>query len=156
MSQTFNPIALHDFIVRAKSATYVGDGKTVASCRTASHDLAYQEGPFSYLDSYFGGWDFIGEEVVYFDNQPVWAMNYYGRILHPDRITAAQAGQVIKASLSKMYKEGRFLGGFSYTHEGFRYEDTSQGEFIAFSGREWITAEGLTVYELLYHGGLIK
>ena len=156
MSQNFDLTALHDFIVRAKSASYVGDGKTIAPCRIASHDLAYQEGSFSYLDSYFGGWDFIGEEVVYFDNEPVWAMNYYGRVLHPELITAAQAGQVIKASLSRMYKEGRFLGGFSYTHEGFGYEDTSQGEFTSFSGREWISAEDLTVYELLYHGGLIK
>jgi len=156
MKQTFDLAALHDIIVRAKSATYVGDGKTVAPYRPASHDLAYQEGAFAYLDSYFGGWDFIGEEVVYFENEPVWAMNYYGRVLHPDRITGAQAGQVIKASLSRMYREGRFLGGFSYTHEGFGYEDTSQGEFASFSGREWISAQGLMVYELLYHGGLIK
>ncbi len=119
---------LNAFIVRAKSVTYVGDGEHVPACRPGSHDLKFADGDWSYLDSYFGGRDFIGEEVVYYQGKPVWAMNYYGRILRPDLITPAQAGQVIKASLSKMYSEGRFLGGFEYQHEGFTYTDTNEGE----------------------------
>ena len=99
---------LHTFIVRAKSATYVGGGEHVTPCRPGSHDLRFTDGKWAYLDSYFGGTDFIGEEVVYFDEKPVWAMNYYGRILRDDLLVAAQAGQMIKASLSRMYKEDRF------------------------------------------------
>lgn len=34
-----------------------------------------------YHDTYFGGTNFIGEEVVYIDNQTYWAMNYYGTTL---------------------------------------------------------------------------
>jgi hypothetical protein len=147
---------LHAFIVRAKSFTYVGDDQPVSSCRISSHDLKYTEGDWSYLDSYFGGRDFIGEEVVYYREKPVWGMNYYGRILRADLISPAQAGQVIQASLSKMYAEGRFLGGFQHEHEGFAYTDTSEGEMSCFRGREWIARAGKTVYELLYHGGLIK
>ena len=74
----------------------------------------FEDGAFAYLDSYFGGSDFLGEEVVYYQSAPTWAMNYYGRILEPTLITAAQAGQVIQASLSAMYKLGRFLGGFEH------------------------------------------
>jgi len=66
---------LEKFIVRAKAATYVGNGPRVFPS-TASHDLEYHEGSFAYLDSYFGGTDFIGEEVVYYNQEPVWAMNY--------------------------------------------------------------------------------
>jgi hypothetical protein len=147
--------SLHDFIVRAKAATYVGDGQRVPSCRPGSHDLKFTEGKFAYLDSYFGGRDFIGEEVVYQEEKSVWAMNYYGRILNAGLITPTQAGRVIKASLSKMYTEGRFLGGFEYQHEGFTYTDTSKGDVTSFRGREFISRSGETVYELLYHGGLI-
>lgn len=82
-------------------------------------------------------------------------MNYYGRILRLDLISPAQAGQVIKASLSKMYSEGRFLGGFEYRHAGFIYFDTSAGDVTSFRGREYISRRGETAYELLYHGGLI-
>ena len=147
---------LHHFIVQAKAATYVGDGQKSASCRKGSHDLAYQDGPFSYLDSYFGGSDFIGQEVVYYNGEPVWAMNYYGRILHPEAISAAEAGQIIKQSLSKMYQEGRFLGGFVHEAAGSTYTDTSQGDLESFTGLEWIVRGGEKVYELVYHGGLIK
>jgi len=146
---------LNAFIVRAKSVTYVGNGQPVSACRPGSHDLEFTDGDWSYLDSYFGGRDFIGEEVVYFKGKPVWAMNYYGRILRPGLITPAQAGQVIKASLSKMYLEGRFLGGFEFQHAGFIYTDTSEGEVTSFHGREFISRNGGLTYELVYHGGLI-
>jgi hypothetical protein len=146
---------LNIFIVRAKSVSYVGDGQPIPACRPGSHDLKFAEGDWAYLDSYFGGRDFIGEEVVYFIGKPVWAMNYYGRILRPDLITPAQAGQVIKASLSKMYLEGRFLGGFEHDHEGFRYTDTSEGEVTSFRGYEFISHAGKSAYELFYHGGVI-
>jgi hypothetical protein len=146
---------LNTFIVHAKSVSYVGNGQPVSSCRPGSHDLKFTDGDWAYLDSYFGGRDFIGEEVVYFKGKPVWAENYYGRILRSDLITPAQAGQVIKASLSKMYSEGRFLGGFEYLHEGFLYTDANEGGLVSFRGQESISWSGETAYELFYHGGLI-
>ncbi len=148
--------ALNAFVVRAKAATYVGDGEHVQPCRTGSHDLRYSDGRWAYHDSYFGGSDFIGEEVVYLDEQPVWAMNYYGRILRNDLITAAQAGKMIKASLSRMYEQGRFLGGFEHSMDELTYMDTSAGTVDCFHGRESIRCGQVTAYELDYHGGLIK
>jgi hypothetical protein len=147
---------LNAFIVRAKAATYVGDGEHVSACRPGSHDLRFEEEKWAYHDSYFGGSDFIGEEVVYFEGIPVWAMNYYGRILREDLVTAAQTGQMIKASLSRMYKEGRFLGGFEHTEGNLTYVDASEGNVDVFHGREQIHCGGETAYELDYHGGLIK
>jgi hypothetical protein len=67
---------LEAFIVKAKAATYVGDGAKSPSCRPGSHDLQFQDGDFAYLDRYF-----VGEEVVYYKDNPVWAMNYYDRVL---------------------------------------------------------------------------
>jgi hypothetical protein len=83
-------------------------------------------------------------------------MNYYGRILRPDLITAAQAGGMIKASLSRMYMEGRFLGGFEHTEADLTYLDSSDGNVDSFHGRESILRGQETAYELDYHGGLIK
>ena len=152
----FSVEQLNAFIVRAKAATYVGGGAKSASCRPGSHDLQFREGPFTYLDSYFGGSDFLGEEVVYVEGKPVWAMNYYGRILEPSLITAEKAGQMIQVSLSKMYAQGRFLGGFEHFAGGLTYVDTSEGDVTSFTGREWIDRAGRRVYELVYHGGLVK
>ncbi|MFN8459903.1 MAG: DUF5680 domain-containing protein [Anaerolineae bacterium] len=81
--------------------------------------------------------------------------NYYGRIIEKNNITAAEAGQIIKASLSRMYKEGRFLGGFEYSINGDTYIDSSEGDVVSFTGKEWITRNSVRVYELIYHGGLV-
>ena len=144
------------FIVRAKATTYVGNGEHVTPCRVGSHDLRFSDGAWAYHDSYFGGTDFIGEEVVYFAEKPVWAMNYYGRILRDDIITAAEAGQMIKASLSRMYKEGRFLGGFEHVENDLTYIDSSEGSVDSFHGHEFIRRGQVIAYELQYHGGLVR
>jgi hypothetical protein len=147
---------LNAFIVRAKAATYIGGGPPSLSHRPGSHDLEFHEGAFAYLDSYFGGTDFIGQEVVYFEEKPVWAMNYYGRILEPSLITAAEAGQILQTSLPEMYRQGRFLGGFEHTSDQGTYVDTSEGDVTFFTGKEWIVRQGVKVYELVYYGGLVK
>lgn len=143
------------FIVRAKSATYVGDGGQVPPGRTASHDLEYREGELVYRDSYFGGSDFLGQETVHVSGRPVWGMNYYGYLL-TGGVTAAVAGATIKAALTGLYAEGRFLGGFRYEVGDLVYIDESTGDVERFRGVEHIlNADGERVYELRYHGGRI-
>ncbi|MBN1995006.1 MAG: hypothetical protein JW953_20090 [Anaerolineae bacterium] len=155
--KNFSLEQLNLFIVRAKAATYVGGGAKSLAYRPGAHDLQFHEGNFAYLDSYFGGTDFLGQEVVYFRGRPVWVMNYYGRILESDLIRADEAGQIIKQSLSALYQEGRFLGGFEYsTAKNDTYFDTNEGEMTSFTGKEWIMRQNTRVYELVYHGGLVK
>jgi hypothetical protein len=147
---------LKGFIVRAKAATYIGNGRESPSCRPGSHDFEFREGAFHYLDSYFGGANFIGEEVIYFEGKPVWGMNYYGRVLAPESISGEDVGKMLKKSLSKLYQEKRFLGGFEYVDGRDAYYDTNEGSPETFGGTEWIERDHVRVYELVYHGGLIK
>lgn len=147
---------LNSFVVAAKRATYVGGGARAEPTRPGSHDLVLAQGPWGYRDSYFGGMDFIGQEVVWRDEEPVWAMNYYGYILRPDLIDAVRAGETIKAALSAMYAEGRFLGGFEWRGPHGVYRDTSSGGVEHFLGREVILVGGTEAYALDYFGGLIK
>jgi Domain of unknown function (DUF5680) len=147
---------LHGFIVKAKANTYAGNGTPSLSYRPHSHDLQFHEASFSYIDSYFGGTDFLGQEVVYFQREPIWAMNYYGQILEPESITANEAGKIIKESLIELYKQNRFLGGFEHATTLGIYTDTSEGTVSSFTGKEWITRANKKVYELVYHGGFIK
>ncbi|WP_198543849.1 DUF5680 domain-containing protein [Petroclostridium xylanilyticum] len=69
-------LALKGFLVRAKRNTYARDGVLSASSRPNSKDLHYGEGDLLYIDSYFGSADFIGEEVVFENQKPIWGMNY--------------------------------------------------------------------------------
>jgi hypothetical protein len=149
-------IELETFIVQAKRATYVGSGPKLLPYRLGSHDLQFTDGTWAYHDSYVGENDFMGQEIVYDQSKVVWGMNYFGRILQPDQITSAQAGALIKSSLLKLYAEDRFLGGFEYTEGNLTYVDTNEGTVEFFTGHEWISRHGVRVYELVYHGGLIK
>lgn len=147
---------LNGFIVAAKSRTYVADGAKRSPCRAGSHDSGYEDGAWRYLDSYFGGSDFAGQEVVWCAGEPVWAMNYFGRIVEPGLIDAARAGCVIKAALLGLYlSQKRFLGGHQFDHAFGRYIDESTGDCAHFVGREHILVEGSLAYELDYRGGLI-
>lgn len=148
--------ALNGFVVEAKRETYVGGGASAASSRLGSHDLTYGRGDWTYRDSYFGGTDFLGQETVWFGDTPVWAMNYYGYIVRPDLFDGARAGETIKAALSAMYAEGRFLGGFEWTGPHGTYIDRSLGDVGQFHGREVILADAVEVYALDYMGGLVK
>jgi hypothetical protein len=151
-----NTAELETFIVAAKRATYVGGGAKAAPSRVGSHDLTFGEGGWRYRDSYFGGTDFLGQETVWLGDEPVWAMNYYGYILRPDLIDGERAGSTIKAALSAMYAEGRFLGGFEWTGSHGRYVDESIGGVEHFHGREVILVGEVEAYALDYFGGLVK
>ncbi|AYG65854.1 MULTISPECIES: DUF5680 domain-containing protein [unclassified Rhizobium] len=147
---------LNGFIVIAKAETYVGDGERLPSCRSGSHDIGYANGRWRYLDSYFGGTDFAGQELVWHDDEPVWAMNYFGHIIEPDLIDGTRAGMVIKSALLRLYlDEKRFLGGFEFEHAYGRYIDRSTGDCHHFIGHEAIMVGERKAYELDYRGGLI-
>ncbi|SIQ29143.1 hypothetical protein SAMN05880561_102602 [Rhizobium sp. RU33A] len=149
--------ALERFIIEAKAVTYVS-GKVLApsASRAGAKDISYERGRFRYLDSHFGGTDFLGQEVVWQDEIPVWAMNYYGRILDAERFDGGRAGTVIKQALTALYQEKRFLGGFTYLHPLGEYVDQSVGDYSSFLGVERIRMGERVVYQLDYQGGLIK
>jgi hypothetical protein len=151
-----DPHQLTGIIVRAKAASYVGGAQKAPSSRPGSHDISWAEGDWRYLDSYFGGTDFLGQEVLWFRHEPVWAMNYYGYIIDPTAIDATRAGATIRAALSALYTEGRFLGEFEWQGPHGLYRDSNVGGVMQFRGREDILVANKTVYALDYFGGMIK
>lgn len=146
---------LETFVVRAKAATYVGDGTSAAPPWPGSHLLTFNDGPWSYQDCYVGGSSFCGQETVRHHDIPIWSMTYYGYLLRPELIDATTAGRVIKAALTGMYGTGRFLGGWTAQVGEWLYTDTSSGTVTRFTGRETIERDGVEAYELHYLGGTV-
>ena len=48
------------------------------------------------------------------------------------------------------------LHHFQHSDGELTYVDTNDGDLAFFIGREWISRGAETVYELVYHGGLVK
>lgn len=139
------------FLLKVKKATYAGNGAESKSSRLKSHDLEYQEGRLSYYDTYVGGERFSGEEVVWTDKLPIWAMNYTGRI-----IEEGFSGEFLKKALSNGSIELPYRGPVIYIEGSYSYHCNVSGDFSWYQGYEEILLDGTKIYECYFHGGLVK
>lgn len=142
--------ALINFLIRAKRATYAGQGALVAPSRLASHDLRYQEGGLLYYDTYLGGEKFGGEEALWVNEKPVWSMNYFGRVL-----SSGFSGDFLKEALAAVPRDMPFRGPRLHQRGAYSYHCVVNGDFDWFEGYEEIFSEGEKVYECRFHGGQI-
>jgi len=142
--------ALIGFLINAKKATYAGKGAESAPSRPKSHDLIYIEAPYMYIDTYLGGKKFAGEEALWENDKPIWAMNYIGRTL-----AAGFSGDFLKEALLLVPETTPFRGPAQYIRGDYTYTCSVQGDFSWFSGHEEIHYKGTKVYECMFHGGHI-
>ena len=146
---------IYNFLKEAKKV--ISENKElnkVASSRRGSRDYSYISGDFTYHNSYFGGINFIGEEVVYFkDDIPIWGMNYYGNI-YPEIIYKYK--NLVLPSNLLLCKNGIIPENVG-RKLGCNYNALIKhhGNFENFSGEEEIYKNDIKVYELKYHGGTI-
>jgi hypothetical protein len=142
------------FLVRAKKSTYAaGDGGKVAPSRPVSHDLAYHEDEWTYLDTYLGGFAFTGEEAVWKHGRPVWGMNYYGTMT----VESIPEGfsDFLKHALLLVPPGAPFRGPAVYEKGTFTYTCHWEGVLDRFKGEETIALDGKLIYCLYFHGGKI-
>lgn len=145
--------ALAQFLIIAKRNTYAAQQGMVEPSRLASHDLAFEQAPFSYLDSYVGSRDFSGQEVVYYQSIPRWSMNYYGRMLEDDLPPGFI--ETLREALSHVTAEAPYRGIPIHQRGRYTYRCTSEGDMEWFQGEESIELDGRCIYELRFHGGSV-
>ena len=139
------------FLCKAKKECYAGKGAMVASSRPHSYDYRYSEGEYTYLDSYFGGESFAGEEVLYGQELPVYTMNYCGRVLEDNF-----SGDFLNEALLLVPEEYPFRGPFVHKNGDYSYHCMIHGDIEWFQGYEEIFLLEKKIYECHFHGGLIK
>jgi len=144
-----------NFLVRAKKATFAGNGAKMTPTRPNSKDLQYVEGELKYIDTYLGGANFAGEEALWENDIPFWSMNYIGRNLSND-VSAESIMKFLTEALLLVPAEYPYRGPLQYTNGDFSYACSIQGDFHWFSGTEEIHYNGSKVYELVFHGGDVK
>lgn len=151
-----------DFIVKAKTQSYAGDGKPVRTERRGFKELVFKEGPWEYRDSYAGFYCAPGQEVVRFNGKlvPVWVMSYSGGMTDKylgDVDFSKRTFDFLKAALSKIQEDSPFRGPnvfeavdkLSLFNTSFwYYSNESQGDVTDFRGAEKI--------EHSFHGGIVN
>ena len=152
-----------NFLINAKKSTYANSNiKKVESSRVGSSDYHYEEiidnKKYIYHDTYFGGTKFMGEEVVYCDdNKPVWGMNYYGVTLD-DTLGEEAMDNVLRPALMKVGEDKNIIpvrGIAKFENNGYTYTFKTTGTIERFDGIEQIYKGNNLIYELHCSGGMI-
>jgi hypothetical protein len=143
------------FLVRAKANTYAS-GKEGTVLSDGSKELIFEEGKFRYKDRYFGENPFIGEEVVFYQGKCVWGMNYFGCIVFSEDVSPKEVYKFLREALKRLGEKKPFRGPDKYEENSFKYSDKVEGDVDRFNGIEKIFYEGIEVYTLSYHGGIVE
>ena len=150
---------LYSFLIEAKKQTYAnGNVKKVESSRLNSFDYEYTDGVMIYHDTYFGGTNFIGEEVVYDeDKTPIWAMNYHGVTLN-EELSEEAIDAALRPALMRVGEDNilPLRGPREYVNGDYTYKFRVNGDLTDFEGEEEIFKGNEIVYRLVCHGGIIK
>ncbi len=148
-----------EFLVNAKKGTYANsDAPKVLPSRLKSKDYEFTDGNFTYHDTYFGGVKFMGEEVVYYNDNILWGMNYYG-VTIDDSLTEEVMDKVLRVALMKVGEDKDIMpirGPKEFINEDYLYTFNVDGDMENFIGTEQIYKDKKLIYELKCHGGIIK
>ena len=152
-------IDLHNFLIEAKKETYANENvEKVKSTRRGSHDYEYTKDNWTYHDTYFGGTDFQGQEVVYRqDDTPIWGMIYYGKTLD-ESLSEEAMDKALRPALMQVGQDDVIpvRGPKEFENQGYQYTFKVTGDLTSFEGEETIEKEGNKVYTLKCHGGIIR
>ena len=152
-------INLSEFLIEAKKQTYANENvKKQLSSRKGSHDYEYSNGNMLYHDTYFGGTNFMGEEVVYEQGDtPIWGMNYYGVTLD-ETLSEEAVDKALRPALMQVGNNDIIpvRGPKEFINGEYRYTFNVSGNLDYFEGEESIYKDNKKVYVLKCHGGTIK
>lgn len=148
---------LTNFLNEANKSTYANaDAPKVESSRLRSEDYHFEKDGLVYHDTYFGSRDFMGEEIVYENEKPVWGANYFGFVLD-ENISEKDVYDFLRQALMQEYDDIiPVRGPKNYSNGNKMYKFTIDGSLENFSGVEEIFFDGKLIYRCYVHGGLIK
>ena len=139
------------FRLEANRNTYAAFINEAASTRLDSHDYTYSSGDYTYYDTYVGGEQFAGQEVIWYHGKARYAMNYLGRVLGQQF-----SGNFLKEALRQADTAMPYRGPKFYQSGQYLYRCSVVGDFTWFQGFEEIYCGEKKQYECYFHGGLMK
>ncbi len=150
-----NKKKLVNFLLRARTKTYAGNGGKVKPLLKDSKQLEYKEGEWLYRDVYYGGNGiFAGIEAIYFKSKAVWSMSYYGNF---KKMAEKEVDLILRTALLEKWKTARTWRAVKWTRRNYKYVCTPdfKGSVEEMAGSERIFRNKKEVYKFFYAGGLL-
>jgi len=145
---------LRAFLVDANKHTYSTGNESLNKKEVdKSTTITYEKEEWKFHDNFFGGEPYGGRVVVFYQNNPVWIMVYYGLI---DSQNAPEAVYpVLQQALRHMPEESPFRGPKELIDGEYIYRNTWTGSVEKYSGKEIILKNKKEIYWATYMGGLV-
>ena len=115
----------------------------------------YQEGDWSYENSWLYGEPSSGETVVRYKGSPCWSMSYRSEMMaYADRL---EVYACLREAMEKPNDDGYFRGPIEYhTKQNYTYRNVQHGSLVKFNGHEYVKdIDGDVVFKIQYNGGVI-
>ena len=146
---------LQKFLTKASASTYAGNGEALKNPEKAGFiELVYEEGGFSYRDSYTGHFRSRGMELIRLNSQPIWASLYGGGMVKGKEKLADQTFSFLKKAF--LSRAGHSVRGPSQLKDSdWQYTYKQEGNLEEFSGHEEIYFKGDLIFFHRIIGGVI-
>ncbi len=150
---------LRDFYSKSAKNTYAAgaDHENVPE-RNAHKEIIYKEGDWFYRDSYSGYFRSWGQEVISYQNKPIWTQIYGGGVINEyvgdEEFANRTFSFLMKAIGAK--EEGKFYprGPKQFSDGEWKYSANWTGNIDKFRGSEEISYQGVVVFTHDFIGGL--
>jgi hypothetical protein len=137
------------FLVKAKKSTYAsGENAKKIMEKDTSTSLIFKDGDWKYHDNYFGGEPYGGREIVFFKENPIYIMTYYGWVKKEIQ-DFNEIYKILQQALLLIPKENHYRGPQKYIYENYTYTNN-------FSGEEIIKYHEKEIYKAKYIWGLVN
>ena len=155
-----NENELKCFTIEAKLNGWAS-GKKAKKLSDGGREFVYKKGLYQYRDVYYGSPNFLGTEIVWWKNNAVWAMGYYGMV--DNAACEEDINTVLNEALNRVEDIINMLvpvrGPYEYDSKkkaGYKYLNEPQGHFGKFAGTERVVKEQSLPFLLWYQGGMIQ
>lgn len=146
---------LQNFLIAARENTYAGAKGKVEPLLQGSTQLEYGQGDYLYRDIYnMGNKIFIGLETIYFKDNPVWSMSYFGNF---QKMTEEEVDDLLRGALIEHKEKARLWYQVEWQKDDYRYVCIPRGDanIEEMSGIEEIFNGEEKLYYFYYWGGLL-
>lgn len=146
---------LRKFLIEANRVGYsTGEYERFIKEKDKSTTINYESGDYKAHDNFFGGEPYGGRYTVFYKENPVWIMVYYGKVLEVVK-DFEPVYRFLQKCLSNM-PDDMPLRGPKELHDGtYSYKNTWKGSLVEFFGKEAIFENGQKIYNATYMGGMV-
>lgn len=144
-----------EFLLRANKAGFADPNVIVKEQPDGAHEIIYEQNKWLFIDYWFGGNPFSGQESVSYAGKAIWAMQYRGGVPEGAVVTHEEVFSFLKKALARCSVDEPLRGPAELIEDEWRYANTWSHNFAEFTGHEEISYKGEIVHITDYFGGLV-